>query len=328
MEMALRPTSHGTRIIQSFFTHGANDETIRITERKFPESDFEDDRILTNEAIKGFEPFLITRLHSKVISESEIVAKLAELDVLLGEKPKTKRLTVANLARGKKPLTDELLTEFVDLWLSNSKLLRVRKEERYYDRKAVEEKLGVTHPLRVSGILQPLPLEEQADITRTEHDREVNKLYEWVKSNPQRLDDVPRALIRDDLLLLSDAYLTMPRLLVVTDDIKLLNAYANLRSINWRQQRMTYHITMNDWVLSDLTASSFFKPDEVFVDEGSLDGYLDNLDKLGKDPPDPDGRTIEGRFRPIRPTGQIRLPSEVMEVQRLRGELPTIDEAA
>jgi hypothetical protein len=328
MESALRPTPNAQRVIQSFFTHGAGDDSIRITEREFPEYDFESDRILTNSAMRGFEPFLLTRLHTKVISESEIVAKLTERENLLGEKSKSRKLTVSNFARSKRELTDELIAEFTDLWVSNSKILRVRKEEKYYDREAVEEKLGNTHPLRVGGILQPLPLEENRDITRTEHDREVNKLYEWVKSNPQRLDDVPRALIRDDLLLLSDAYLTIPRLLIVTDDVELLLAYANLRSFNWRQQRETFHITVNDWVLSDLVAGGSFEPDEVFVDEGALDGYLDNLDKLGLDPPDPDGQSIEGRYRPIRPTGRLRLPREVMEIRHLRGELPSTSESA
>jgi len=329
MEQALRPSTvrdSGKYIIQSFFTHGANDDQIRIVEREFPLHEFEDDRLLTEESMKGFEPFLVSRLRSKVISESEIVAKLAERSQLLSDPPATKRLTVANLARGGRELTDDLLTEFTGLWESNSKLLRIRKGEKYYDRKAVEEKLGCTHPLRVSGILQPLPLLEGAEIRRTERDREVEKLYTWVKSNPQRLDDIPRALIRDDLVLLSDAYLTVPRLLIVTDDIKLLRASAILRSFNWRQSRETFHISVNDWVLSDLTAGDSFEPSEVFIDEGALDGYLDNLDKEGREPPDPDGGSIVGRFRPIRPTGKLTLPTEVMELRHLRGELPSVAE--
>jgi hypothetical protein len=329
MEQALRPTNisnSGKYIIQSFFTHGAGDDQIRIVEREFPEHEFEEDLLLTEESMKGFAPFLVSRLHSKVISESEIVAKLAERSQLLQEAAVSKRLTVANLARGKRELTDELLTEFTNLWATNSKLLRIRKEEKYYDRKAVEEKLGCTHPLRVSGILQPLPLLEEEELRRSERDREVEKLYTWVKSNPQRLDDIPRALIRDDLVLLSDAYLTAPRLLVVTDDRKLLQACAILRSFNWRQPRETFHISVNDWVLADLTAGDSFEPSEVFMDEGALDGYLDNLDKEGLDPPDPDGGTIKGRYRPVRPTGNLRLPTEVMELHHLRGELPSVAE--
>jgi len=328
MEEALRPSqdNRGRFVIQSFLTHGAGDSQIRIVEREFPSQQFEDERLLTHSSMKGFAPFLVTRLHTKVISESEIVAKLAEREQLLGEKPKTSQLIVKNLARGERELTDELLTEFIDLWVSNSKLLRVRKEERYYDRKAVEEKLGCTHPLRVGNLLQQIDLLEEVELIRSERDREVEKLYQWVKSNPQRLDDVPRALLRDDLILLSDAYLTAPRLLIVSDDMKLVRASATLRSFNWRQPRETYHISVNDWVLSDLTAGRFFEPSEVFMDEGALDGYLDNLDAQGREPPDPDGASIQGRYRPIRPTGKLVIPQEVMELRRLRGELPSVAE--
>jgi hypothetical protein len=328
INQAVTPTVDGQRVIQSFLTHGQNDEAIRITKREFPMHDFEDDRVLTCTHLKGVIPFLMTRLSRKVISESEIVAKLSEQELLLNKRSGSKRLTVKNLSRGKSELTDELLTEFINLWTLNSKLLRIRQEERYYDRKAVEEKLGLIHPLRVSGLLKPLPLEERAEITRSEHDREVNKLYEWVMSNPQRLDDVPRALIRDDLAILSDDNLTRPRLLIVTDDWKLVNACATLRSFNWRQPRETFHTTMENWVLADLTTSGTFEPDEVLVDEGSLDGYLDKLDAEGKEPPDPDGQPFVNRYRLIRPTGKLKIPLEVMEMHRLRGELPSIDEAA
>lgn len=326
MEAALRPVRHSRRIIQSFFTHGAGDETIRITEREFPTESFHENLVLTNESVRGFAPFLLTRLHSKVMSESELVAKLAERENLLGEKVKIKSLTVANLARGKATLTDELLTEFIDKWFTNSKLLRLRVEERYYDREAIEEKLGNTHPLRVTGLLKPLPLEEKATITRSEHDRQVNALWRWVQSNPCGLDRLPQALIRDDLLLLSENLQTIPRLLVVSDDIKLVNAYAIQRGMNWRATRETFHISINNWVLSDLTARGEFSPDEVWVDEGSLDGYLDNLDALAKEPPDPDGQPITGRYRPVRPTGNLVLPFEVIEANQLLGELRTIEE--
>jgi hypothetical protein len=330
MEEALRPSERsigiGRYITRSFLTHGANDENIRIVELAFPEEKFEQFRLLTHENIRGFEPFLVTRLRTKVISESEIVAKLAERSSLLGIPPKTERLVVETLAKGRRPLTDELLAEFTDLWKSNSKLLRFGRRERYYDREAVEQELNFSHPLRVGGILCDLPLREEAELTRLEHDREVNRLYEWVKSNPQRLDDIPRALIRDDLILLSDAYLTIPRLLVVTDDIKLIRACAHMRDFNWRQNRTTYHISVNDWVLADLTGGKDFGPDEVFIDEGSLDGYLDALEKKGQEPPNPDGMGITSRYRPVRPTGKLKIPTEVMELNRLRGPAPSIVE--
>jgi len=330
IEEALRPpersVSASKYIVQSFLTHSAKDENLRVVELTFPDRDFEQHRVLTNEAMRGYEPYLLSRLKSKIISESEIVAKLAEREQLLGERPETKRLTVYNLAKGKQALTDELLTEFVDLWQSNSKLLRFGRRERYYDREAIEALLGNTHPLRVSGLLEQLPLQEEAELVRSEHDRNVNILYEWVMSNPQRLDDVPRALIRDDLVLLTETYLTSPRLLIVSDDMKLVKACAIMRSINWRQPRETFHISVNDWVLSDLTAGTAFEPNEVFMDEGALDGYLDKLDAAGLEPPFPDGKGVTGRYRPIRPTGPLRLPTEVMEANRLRDELPSIAE--
>jgi hypothetical protein len=327
MESSLQrtPSNEAQYIVQSFFTHGANDDSIRIVKREFPKSDFESHRILTNLSVKGFEPFLVHRLSKKVISESEIVAKITEREILLGEHPEVKKLTVKNLARGQRPLTDELLAEFISLWISNSKILRLRKEESYYDREAVEELLGNTHPLRVGRILKQLDDGEYNPELCTEHDREIEKLYNWVKSNPQRLDDIPRALIRDDLLVLSETHITMPRLLIVSNDIELVNCFTNLRSINWRQQRETFHVSVETWILADLK-TALFEPDEVFVDEGSLDGYLDNLEKENREIPDPDGKDITNRCRLVRPSGRLHLPTEVMELNRLRGDLQPVSE--
>jgi len=329
MESALPDSNvreHGRYIIQSFLTHGANDEQVRIIRKDLPAHDFEEDRVLTNAAVRGFEPFLVSRLNDYIISETEIVSKLAELEVLLGEKPETSRLTVETLARGDSVLTDWLLTEFINHWNSNSKLLRFSRTERYYIRENVEAKLGVIHPLRVDGILKPLPLEHRYQAKSTEHDREVKRLYEWVISNPQRLDDVPRTLIRDDLILLSGDYLTMEKLLVVSNDRKLVSACADLRSFNFRQRRETFHITVEQWILADLTAGDFCEPSEVFIDEGSLDGYLDNLGSRGLDPPDPDGSRARDHLKPVRPRGRIHIPIEVMELHRLR-DLSTIEES-
>jgi hypothetical protein len=331
MLQALRPNDNvrlGKYIVQSFFTHGTNDESIRILERKFEKYDFEGHRVLTSAAIKGYEPFFVHRLASKLITESEIVSKLAERELLLGTPAATKRLTVQNLSRGGEELTDELLTEFMEAWSVDSKILRIRREEKYYDRKAVEDMLEFKHPLRVAGLLEDLPLIEECDMLRTERDREVTQLYEWVMSNPQRLDDIPRALIRDDpVLILADQYLTITKLLIVSNDMKLVNYCANARGLNWRARRETYHISVIDWVLSDLTAGRWFNTaTEVFVDGGSLDGWLDHMDSVNREIPDPDGKTILGRFRLLKVRGDWKLPREVMEIIHLRGEMPSVSE--
>jgi len=331
MDQALNPTSHGHRIIQSFFTHGANNQQIRILKREFPVHEFEEDLLLTHEKLKGFAPFILTRLGPKVISESEIVAKLSEMENLLSIPVPTKRLTVANLARGQLELTDELLAKFIESWQTNSKLLRLRKEEKYYDREAVEAKLQFSHPLRVKGLLKPLRHEEKKLQIATERDREITILYNWVKTNPFRLDDIPRALIRDDLLLLSDYHLTCPQLLVVTKDYSLVNNYAVLRNYNWRHTRTTYHITVMDWLRAGMTAEPHFSNEEVFVDEGAWDGLVDKhfncpvtgvslLDRMFE------VDSIKGLYRLVRPNSTHRLPQEVMEVLHLRAELPTIAE--
>jgi hypothetical protein len=327
MDQALRPTRHGQRIIQSFLTHGKSDNQIRICKMDFKHEVFYEHRLFTQEFIKGYEPFIVTRLAKKVISESEIVAKLAERENLLGTARSTvyKRLTVDNLSRGQKPLSDELLQSFTNAWQLNSKLLRIRHEETYYDREAVEEFLDFQHPLRVSGILDgTLSDEDSIPITQNEHDREVNKLYNWLKDNPQRIDDIPRALLRDDLFVLSGEYLTVPELLIVSDDRKLINTASVMRGYDWNaRNRVTYCISIWAWIRSDLTASPVFEPNAVFIDTGSLDGYLDNHpedDCLG------DGQTIEGRYHLVRPTANLDLPQEYLEMKNLRSLPPIAEE--
>jgi hypothetical protein len=314
-------------IVQSFFTHAKGDEHIRILEREFDDQRFEECRVLTSEAVRGFEPFLVGRLSSHIISESEITMKLAEREMLLGEKPPTSRLLVDTLGRGGAPLTHELMNDFIDLWVSNSKLLRLRHRERYYDREAVGELLDLSHPLRVNGLLKELPLEEKSELLRSEHDREVKKLYDWVIANPQRLDDIPRALIRDDPILLSGDYLTIQFLLVVSDDSKLVQYCANLRGFNWRTStKITFTMSIHQWVLADLTADPWFPPENVFLDEGSLDGYCDKMDREERDIPGPDGGLFINRFRPVRPNRGLKIPQDVMELATLRGPAPSIPE--
>jgi hypothetical protein len=322
MEQSMGNPEPGTAkyLIQSFLNH-KDAENLRVVEREFDDERFREAELLRHEHVKAFAPFFVGRLHSKIISETEIVSKLVENEELFQEHPPARRVTVRNVALGSSHLREETIAAFLEQWKTNSKLLRFRISERYYDREMVEDILGQDHPLRVNGLTENLPLGNKADITRLEHDREVNILFEWVKSNPQGLDAIPRALIRDDNILLSGRHLTIPRLLIVSDDMDAVHSSSNLRSFNWRESRETFHISVEDWILSDMLSGRDFSPDEVFVDTGSLDGYLDNLDRIGVDYPEPDGQGIRGRYRPIRPTSKMRLPSDVVQFQLLRAEI-------
>jgi hypothetical protein len=318
----------GRYTISSFLVHSRSDDHIRVVEREFNDDWIKDAQLFTQDCVRGYEPFLASRLRTLIISESELVAKLEEQRNLLSESAiRSRPLLVKTLARGEKEYSVEQESDFLNLWITNSKLLRVRRQERFYDRKVAEERLGAIHLTQVSGLLHPLPLEDRVDTIRSELDREVKKLYDWVTSNPQRLDDIPRALLRDDLFAVTGNQLTSPKLLIVSDDMELVRYSAVMRGMNWRASRVTYHISMRDWILADLTPGKWFEPDEVFVDEGSLDGFLDACDAAGVDPPDPDGLGIEGRFRPIRPTYKLQIPTDILELHRLRGELPDIAES-
>jgi hypothetical protein len=332
MKAALLREDTGKRISNNLLNHRGT-EVIRVFD-KFPLGpEFENNLILRSPAVRAFCPYLVGRLRKKIISETEIQMKLVERENLFGDPlPTLPRLTVLSLVDSTSPLTDELLTEFIGAWRSNSKLLRLGSIEKYYDREAVENLLGESYPLRVSGLTNNLKYEEQKEILNLERDREVQKLWDWVKTNPNQLDDIPRELIRDDIIIscskLTDSNMTGGKLLMVSNDIKLVRYIATLRSFNWRKVRETYHISIENWVLADLTSSTyrdpvdpskpFFSEDEVFVDLGSLDGYIDIMDSKGLEIPEPDGAPIAGRINPIRPTGELKIPPEVSDYLALR----------
>jgi hypothetical protein len=282
MWRAVSTSSGGQTAINTQFDHRSN-TFLRVTEfeEKIPD-ELLGFQVLKTEVQRGITPFIIGRLGSKLISETEIKMKLNEMEYLFNEKLPIKA-TVGTMALRNRDFSEGTIRSFISKWRSNSILLKFRYHERYYDRDKVESYLRSCHPLRVSIPLGIEPSEDEKELKkdlRLERDRDTEILWEWVLSDPSDLDSMPRALVRDDLPLLraNPHILSVERLLVVSNDLKMVQQISTLRSWNWRSHKTTYICGIEKWIQADcLPGSHFNATDEVVVDMGSLDGVIARL---------------------------------------------------
>jgi len=270
-----------TAIISQFDHRSTNFLRIVEEQTRLPQ-EIEEFKLMDTLNQRGIVPFIIGRLGHKLISETEIKMKINEMEFLFDEKVPL-RSTVSTLSERKRVFSEETLRLFITKWRKNSILLKFKYHERFYEREKVEDFLNSKHPLRVQIPLGISTSDEdltEKDMLLLERDRDTEILWEWVLSNPSDLSSIPRTLIRDDLPLLRNnpALLTASRILIVSDDIKLVQQLSTLRSFNWRKSLETYRCSVKNWVQSDLTAGTHFdSATEVVIDEGSLDGFIDNV---------------------------------------------------
>jgi len=269
------PLEPNRYVVSGFLDHQGTD-FVKVIEREFDEELFSPFAVFTSPTLSRMSPFIVGRLGRKIISETEIMQKLNEMEDLFGDPPETVRLTVKSLAR-EGELTDELLETFVTSWRRNDHNLSLRRDEKYYEREPVELILGREHPMRVSGLTDLLPDGRPPNPdNQLERDREVNMLFEWIRTNPEGLDGIPMALVRDDeIKLLQKEHLDPPRLLFVSDDIDFGRRIATQRASSWRDPKRTYRISIVNWIRAGLKPNEDFDAcTQVYVDQGSLDGYL------------------------------------------------------
>lgn len=330
MWRASERVSGGKTAINSQFNHRSN-VYLRVCEyetRLPPEiQDFE---VLETVEQRGVTPFIIGRLGHKMISETEIMMKLDEMNFLFDERlPEV--ANVATLALRRREFSERTLRNFLSLWRRNSILLKFRYHERYYDREKTESFLNSVHPLRVQVPLGIGPTEDELRVRRDlllERDRDTEILWSWVLSRPDDLSQLPRALIRDDLPILRNnpEITSVNRLLIVSDDLKMVYQLATLRSVSWWDQKETFRCSMQDWVHSDLTAGTHFDPiREVVVDTGSLDGFINNAADEDLEPLQ--HGISSDMIQKIRPTRspyvqEVSEYDSLMDILRLQPEAP------
>jgi hypothetical protein len=267
--------------ISSQFDHRSN-IFLRVsdTKRSIP-PELEEYSVMNTLNQRGVVPFIIGRLGDKLISDTEITMKIMENEFLFDERLPVPAI-VETLSERKREFHQEEFELFLQMWKENSVLLRFNYLERYFKREEVENFLENNHPLRVDiplGVIPPVDEDTPSmSLESLEIEREKEILWEWVLTNPQNLETIPRRIIKDDLAIVRDNpdILSRPRILLVSDDRALISHLANLRGLNWRSQRETFSCSIENWIKGDLRASGnmFPEPNDIIMDEGSLDGYL------------------------------------------------------
>lgn len=271
------PEAPNRYVISGFLDHRGT-EFVRVIEREFEDDLFKPFQVLTSHEMTRLAPFIVNRLGNHLISETEIVQKLTESEYLFSEENEPRRLTVKNLAR-ESELTDELLDEFCLAWQRNDHNLSLRRDEKYYRRKPVEAVLGRVHPLRVDGLRDLLPQgREVPPDNHLERDREVEALFRWVEEDQESPDGIPLALVRDDEMMLMGENLMSPQsLLFVSNDKDFAERVATKRATSWRDPKRTFRISIDNWIRAGMKPNNDFNISDVFVDQGSFDGFLSTL---------------------------------------------------
>lgn len=306
-------------IIPRFFTKTSEDRMVLVKQRELPE-EVAPLQLFQTRKKKWYQPLIVQRLGEYLISETEILSRLNQLEELFQEKPVALPATVENVAVSVEEPNENTLNSFLDLWEGNSMLLGRNALENWYPRKEVLRILDLQNPLHVDipvkwrGREGGIPAERML-----ERERDALHLYEWVISTAD--DPPPREIIADDPAILEEiSRMSDKDIYVVTDDVQLLR-YASSRY--WRKNII--RIKARRWIEAAMTITPLMPgvQDKVIVDLGSIDTLASQLTDEELD-------EIEATVKPlthqdlilIRATRGV-VPKEVREadiLQRMRDE--------
>jgi hypothetical protein len=262
-------------IVPRFFTKTSEDRLVLVKQRELPEQ-VVPLKLFQSRKKKWYQPLVVQRLREYLISETEICAKLNQLEELFSEVPVAEPATVESVAVSVEEINTETLKSFLDMWEGNSMLLGRNALENWYPRKEVMKILDIENPLHVkipinwTGKKGGIPAERML-----EKERDAARLYEWLLNSA---DDVnpPTEIIADDPAILEqirdapnkDVY-------VATDDVAMLR-YAS--SLYWRKN--VIRISTRRWCEAAMTITPLLGSgvqDSVIVDLGSVDSLVSQL---------------------------------------------------
>jgi hypothetical protein len=262
-------------IVPRFFTKTSEDRMVLIKQRPLPEK-IGPLKLFQARKKRWYKPFVVQRLTEYLISETEILSRLNQLEELFGEVPVAVPATVENVAVSVSEPDEHTMKAFLDMWEGNSMLLGRHAQENYYPREEVMKILDLENPLHVdiparwTGPGASISAEKML-----EREREALRLYEWVLSTVED-EPPPRDLIADDPEIVDRVQTSPDRdVYVVTDDVAMLRYAA---SMNWRKN--VFRISSRRWTEAQNTIvplRSQAVQDSVIIDLGSVNNFVGTM---------------------------------------------------
>lgn len=262
-------------IVPRFFTKTSEDRLVLVKDTELPEQVIPL-KLFQSRKKKWYQPLVVQRLHQYLISETEIKARLNQLEELFSEKPVAEPATVENVAVSAEEIRPETLKAFLDLWEGNSMLLGRNAMESWYPREEVLRILDLENPLHVEIPIKWWGLEGGIPAERMlEKERHAAQLYEWLLNTADD-SDPPTDIIADDPAIINEIMDIPDRdIYVATDDVAMLR-YAS--SICWRKN--VIRISARRWIEAAMTITPLLGSgvqDKVIVDLGSVDSLVGQL---------------------------------------------------
>jgi len=270
-------------IVPRFFTKTSEDRLVLVKQRELPVK-VAPLKLFQSRKKKWYQPWIVGRLREYLISETEILSRLNQLDELFSEAPVAEPATVENVAVSETRPRDDIHCSFLKMWRENSMLLGRNAVENYYPRKEVMEILDFENPLHVDiparwvGLNSGgIPAERML-----ERERDSLALYQWVLSNTG--ENPPREIIPDDPIIFDEISKHPEKdVYIATDDVAMLRYAA---SMYWRKNII--RIATRRWIEAAMTITPLKGSrvqDLVIVDLGSVDSVVakltdDELDEI------------------------------------------------
>jgi hypothetical protein len=263
-------------IIPRFFTKTNEDRLVIVRQRELPEEIIRL-RLFQSRKKKWYQPLAVQRLTKYIISETEILSRLNQLEELFSEVPVAQPATVENVAIGGLEGNPEIIETFLDMWEGNSMLMGRHAQENWYPREEVLEFLDLRNPLHVDipikwrgAVGDRIPADRQL-----ERERHEAALYDWVLSTAD--GEPPTDIIADDPAIINSIRnVPFQDVYIVTRDWELLKYAA---SMYWRKR--IYMIDPLRWFEAGLTISPLLGvevQDSVIIDQGALDAAAIDLE--------------------------------------------------
>jgi hypothetical protein len=262
-------------IVPRFFTKTSEDRLVLVKQRELPEQ-VVDLKLFQTRKKKWYQPLVVGRLKKYIISETEILSRLNQLEELFSEVPVTVSATVENIATSETRPRDEIINTFLDLWEGNSMLLGRNAQENWYPREEVLKILDLQNPLHVEIPVQWTGKKKtnMSAERMLERERDELALYKWVIDTADGLP--PKEIIADDPVIIDQIQnITMRDIYIVTADMAMAK-YASSRY--WRKN--IHVIKPRRWVEAGMTIRPLMSSevqDSIIVDTGSIDAFIDQL---------------------------------------------------
>jgi len=299
--------------IYTNFNKHADSESWRVSVPRGIPPELSGKEIFVGTKFQDSLPGILSRIKKYVISQSEIVGRMAGMLLLSsmlegGDLDDYRPFDIESISIPFDPdcISESEFRYFITVWQKAPYRFLKMRHEGFYDRREAEEFLGTFHDFHVyvslsGGIIRRYLDREPDPVYTAELEVQSRKLYEWVKRTNhayrmglplEPFPDEVASILSDDEIILNHVKDTLRHkdYYVVTGDVELARQIAIGRVYHGGSNMRTFRIPTREWIMAGTRADKLFRtngglkslvaegPDcNVWTDTGSFDTWWEKI---------------------------------------------------